>query len=211
MIMDTIIPFISEKRLLKYGSPDKQRTFNLYIFNVRLCECMYPGLSQFEIVLRNKIDMVFSRYMGENWIFDFVLNDEKLVDEKHISDRNELIDSLTFAFWSRLFMAHNCAAIWDKYPTALQEIFECRRNFVSLPRIAFEIDQIRKYRNRFSHNGSLLLCSKRQMPCHKIHNLIYRMIKEMGANTVLNQIKKIDRFNEVFTDGKKAGFITCKI
>lgn len=210
-MMNTIIPFISEKRLLKYGAPDKQRAINMYFFNVRLCESMYPSLSQFEIVLRNRIDTVFSRYMGKNWIFDFVRNDEKLIDEKHISDKNDLIDSLTFAFWSRLFMTQNCAIIWDKYPSALQEIFECRRDFVSLPRIAFEIDQIRKYRNRFSHNGSLLLCSRHQMPCHKIHNLIFRMIKEMGATPVLNQIKKIDRFNEVFTDGKNAGFITCKI
>lgn len=209
--MDTIIPFMSAKRLAKYGTPDKQHTHNLYFFNVRLCESMYPSLSQFEIVLRNKIDTVLSRYIGDNWIFDFVQADERLIDEKTITDRNELIDSLTFAFWSRLFMPQHCATIWDKYPSALQEIFECRRDHISLSRIAFEIDQIRRYRNRFSHNGSLLICSKRQMPCHKVHNLIFRMIKEMGANPVLNQIKKIDRFNDVFTDGKNAGFITCKI
>jgi len=202
---------MSEKRLSKYGAPDKPDTHNMYFFNVRLCESLYPSLSQFEIVLRNKIDMVLSRHIGKNWIFDFVKADEKLVDAKEITDRNRLMDSLTFGFWSRLFMSKNRATIWDKYPTALQEIFTCRQAHVSLSKISYEVDQIRKYRNRFSHNGSLLICPKRQLPCHKLHNLIFRMIRELGANPVLNQIKKIDRFNEVFIDGKNAGFITCKI
>lgn len=209
--MNTIIPFMSEKRLSKYGVPTNPYTHRLYFFNVRLCESMYPSLSQFEIVLRNKIDAVLSHHIGENWIFDFVRADEKLNEEKDITDRNELIDSLTFGFWSRLFMSQNCETIWDKYPTALQEIFNRRQAHLALPKISYEIDTIRKYRNRFSHNGSLLICSKHQMPCHKIHNLIFRMLRELGANPVLNQLKKIDRFNEVFTDGKKAGFITCKI
>ena len=108
-------------------------------------------------------------------------------------------------------MTQNCETIWDKYPTALQEIFSHRQAHVSLSKISYEIDTIRKYRNRFSHNGSLLICSKHQMPCHKVHNMIFRMIRELGANPVLNRIKKIDRFNEVFTDGKNLGFITCKI
>jgi len=99
-----------------------------------------------------------------------------------------------------LFLMFACAKVF---------IFQNRREHLKLGKVSFEIDQIRKYRNRFSHNGSLLICGKRQIPCYKIHNMLLRIMKEIGANSILTYIKKIDRFNEVFTDGKKAGFITC--
>ncbi len=209
--MCEIKTFLSEKRLSKYGAIDSNKTTDKYFFNVRLCESFYPTLSQFEVVLRNKIDLVFSELMGANWIFDFVRADERLTTEKEITDRNELIDSLTFAFWSRLFMRENADKIWNKYPNALQSIFSGRKESLNLRKISYEIDQIRKYRNRFSHNGSLLICCRQQMPCHKVHNLLLRLMRELDARAVLKQIKKIDRFNEVFTDGKNLGFITCKI
>jgi len=209
--MSTVIDFLSAKRLSKHGNPEHSRTHEQYFFNVRLCESFYPSISQFEIVLRNKIDQVFTRHMGANWIFEFVAADDHLTTEKDITDRNELIDSMTFAFWSRLFMPDRKETVWNRYPTALSEIFEKRRESLKLSKVSFEINQIRKYRNRLSHNGSLLICSKSQMPCHKIHNLLLRMIREMGATPILNHIKKIDRFNEVFTDGKNIGFITCKV
>lgn len=209
--MSTVIDFLSAKRLSKHGNPEYARTQAQYFFNVRLCESFYPSISQFEVALRNKIDQVFTRHMGANWIFDFVAADERLTTEKQITDRDELIDSMTFAFWSRLFMQERDTDIWRKYPTALSEIFENRKEALILSKVSYEIEQIRRYRNRLSHNGSLLICSKRQMSCHKIHNLLLRMMREMGASPLLNQIKKIDRFNEVFTDGKNLGFITCKL
>ena len=209
--MCEIIDFLSEKRLSKYGDTNKPETIKEYFFNVKLCESFYPLLSQFEVALRNKIDFVFSKYMGKNWIFDFVKQDEKLIDEKLITDRNELIDSLTFAFWSRLFMSNYDDMIWNKYPNILSEIFSKRQAFIRLEKVCFEIDQIRRYRNRFSHNGSLLICHKRQMPCHKMHNLLLRMMRELGADSVLDHIKPIDRFDSIFKQGLDFGFITCKI
>ena len=209
--MYRVVDFLSEKRLSKYGDPNEPQTVEEYFFNVELCESLYPLLSQFEVALRNKIDSVFSKHMGENWIFEFVQQDEKLTEEKNITDRNELIDSLTFAFWSRLFMAERKEQIWNPYPKILTDIFSRRREFISREKVSFEIDQIRRYRNRFSHNGSLLICPKRQMPCHKIHNLLLRMMRELGADSMLEYIKPMDRFDDVFKRGLNLGFITCKI
>ena len=209
--MCEIIDLLSEKRLSKYGDTKQPETVKEYFFNVELCESFYPLLSQFEVVLRNKIDYVFSKYMGVNWIFDFVQQDDKLVDEKSITDRNELIDSLTFAFWSRLFMSNYNDKIWNKYPKALSDIFSKRREFIRLEKVCFEIDQIRRYRNRFSHNGSLLICRKKQIPCHKMHNLLLRMMRELGADSVLDHIKPMDRFDNIFKQGLDCGFIRCKI
>ena len=209
--MCEVIDFLSEKRLSKYGDPTKQQTIEEYFFNVELCESFYPLLSQFEVALRNKIDSVFSKYMGENWIFEFVKQDEKLIEEQKITDRNELIDSLTFAFWSRLFMPERNEQIWDRYPTILKDIFSKRKAHTNRSKVCYEIDQIRRYRNRFSHNGSLLICHKRQMPCHTMHNLLLRMMKELSADPVLEYIKPIDKFDNIFKQGLDLGFITCKI
>ncbi len=209
--MCRVVDFLSEKRLSKYGDPNEPQTVEEYFFNVELCESLYPLLSQFEVALRNKVDSVFSKYMGENWIFEFVRQDEKLTEEKNITDRNELIDSLTFAFWSRLFMAERKEQIWNHYPKVLTDIFSKRREFISREKVSFEIDQIRRCRNRFSHNGSLLICPKKQMPCHKIHNLLLRMMRELGADPLLEHIKPMDRFDDVFKRGLNLGFITCKI
>ena len=209
--MCSITELLSDKRLSKYGNPCEPVTVEEYFFNVELCESFYPLLSQFEVVLRNKIDMIFSKYMGPNWIFSIVAADTRLSAEKEISDRDELIDSLTFAFWSRLFMPENANTIWNKHPTILEEIFSKRKASIKLDKISYEIDQIRRYRNRFSHNGSLLICRKSQMPCHKMHNLLLRMMRELGAACVLDNIKKIDKFDTVFKRGLSYGFITCKI
>lgn len=209
--MCKIIDFLSEKRLSKYGDVTDVETAQKYFFNVGLCESFYPLLSQFEVALRNKIDLVFSRYMGPDWIFDFVRRDERLSEEQKITDRNELIDKLTFAFWSRLFMRDRAAEIWDKYPTALSEIFSKRKPFGLLDKVCFEVEQIRRYRNRISHNGSLLICFKKQLPCHKMHNLLLRLMRELGADCILDNVKQLDRFDDIFKRGLDLGFITCKI
>jgi len=209
--MCTIVDLLSEKRLSKYGDVQNPVTVEEYFFNVELSESFYPLLSQFEVVLRNKIDLVFSKYLGENWIFDFVVADAKLTSEKEITDRNELIDSLTFAFWSRLFMSEYVELVWGRYPAILREIFSKRKAHVDLDKICYEIDQVRRYRNRFSHNGSLLICHKKQMSCQTMHNLLLRMMRELGADSILENIKKFDKFDSVFKRGLDYGFITCKI
>lgn len=209
--MCNIIELLSEKRLAKYGSVDDPQTKEKYFFNIELCESFYPLLSQFEVVLRNKIDLVFSKHFGSNWIFDFVAKDAKLTTEKEITDRNELIDSLTFAFWSRLFMQEYTDTIWDQHPEILIEIFSKRREHINLKKVSYEINQIRLYRNRFSHNGSLLICPPRKMACHTVHNLLLRMMRELEADSILDHIKRFDKFDSVFKRGVDSGFITCKI
>lgn len=209
--MDNLTLFLSEKRLSKYGNPEQSRTVGKYFFNVQLCESFYPTLSQFEISLRNKIDSVFSKYMGADWIFHQVAKDPGLADLLRITDRNKLIDSLSFGFWSRLFQDINTDTIWNKYPSMLAEIFPNRTVHLELTKVCFEINFVRRWRNRFSHNGTLLICSRHQMPCHKMHNLLYRLMREMGARPVLRELKKVDRFNEIFIQGKKLGFVDCGI
>lgn len=145
--------------------------------------------------------------MGADWIFEFVKLDDRLIEEQKIKDRNELIDSLTLSFWARLFLRENKALIWDKYPDTLHFIFSGRKHCPNLNKVSFEIDLIRRYRNRFSHNGALLICDKRQIPCYKMHNLLFRLLRELSSRAVLRKLKTIDRFNEVFRQGRELGFL----
>lgn len=67
--MDEITDLLSEKRLAKYKGIAKEDAFKCHLFNSELAESFYSSLSYFEIILRNKIDIVFSKYLGEDWIF----------------------------------------------------------------------------------------------------------------------------------------------
>ena len=68
------------------------------------------------------------------------------------------------------------------------------------------MNQIRIYRNKIFHYGSLLVVEQENRP-EKIHNLIYRLIKDLNAMKLLKELKKIDTFNEKYQKGKKLGFL----
>lgn len=196
--MTSVTDLISPLRLGRYGDVNDEKTIAKYFFNIALCESLYPALTVFEVALRNKADMVLSRYLGPGWIFEAVHRDKSLTELHHIKDRNDLIDKLTLAFWWRLFSPASREAVWSKCPVAIGEIFEKRRASLNLSKIAFELDQIRQCRNRLSHNGSMLIASKNHMSCSQIHTLLMRMTKELGGKPLLRHLKSIDRFNTIY-------------
>lgn len=201
-----IIDLISAPRLARYGDINDEATLEKYIFNIQLCESLYPALNLFEVVLRNKIDNVLSRHLGPNWLVELVQRDKYLIDMHRIYDKNELIDRLTLAFWHQLFLPSSREIIWSRCPGALMEIFEKRKKCLTLGKIAFEIDQIRRCRNALSHHGSMVMTTQ-QMNCQCVHDLAMRMIKEMGGKPVLRHIKPINRFNAVVQSGRDLRYI----
>lgn len=40
----------------------------------------------------------------------------------------------------------------------------------------------------------------------RIHNMIYKLIRDMNANAVLKQIKEIDDFDEKYAKGRRLGY-----
>ena len=48
--------------------------------------------------------------------------------------------------------------------------------------------------------------SKENKP-EKIHNLIYRLIRDLDAPKLLKELKKIDTFNEKYIKGKELGIL----
>ena len=63
--MDEITDLLSQKRLDKYKGVSKEDAVKCHLYNCELAEAFYSSLYYFEIILRNKIDLVFSKYLGE--------------------------------------------------------------------------------------------------------------------------------------------------
>lgn len=57
------------------------------------------------------------------------------------------------------------------------------------------------------HYGSLIKVVDPLNEPARIHNMIYKLIRDMNANTLLKQIKEIDRFNEEYIKGRRLGFL----
>ena len=215
--MDEITDLLSQKRLDKYKGVSKEDAVKCHLYNCELAEAFYSSLYYFEIILRNKIDLVFSKYLGEDWI----MNPKYIVDrnrdnmnsaishmkdtKKNPTDKNHLISELSLRFWVYLFSSAYNSAIWNKHPQLLKEIFDGSKDKVVLQLMFSKLNIIRMYRNKIFHYGSLLTDSNN--PPARMHNLIYKMIREMNAQKLLKQLKTIDRFNEKYQKGKELNYL----
>lgn len=216
--MNEIETLISVRRLAKYNKPSAAEAFAAHLYNSELAESFYQSLGYFEIILRNKIDAVFSKHLGENWLFNpdyqigknadtFQKIRKRLVAEaqKDPNDKNHIISELTFGFWAYLFSSAY-KAVWNKHPTMLKEIFDCTRETLIPGRVYERINRIRMYRNKVFHYGSLIKVVDPLNEPARIHNMIYKLIRDMNAKTVLKQIKRIDDFDEKYAKGKSLGY-----
>ncbi|MBE6451076.1 MAG: hypothetical protein E7016_03835 [Alphaproteobacteria bacterium] len=219
--MDEITDLLSQKRLDKYKNIVKEDAFICHLYNSELAESFYQSLCYFEIILRNKIDLVFSKYLGENWIFDTQYhigknlnhyNDalKRIEREKGVEclkNRDCLISELTFGYWSYLFSSDYKDVLWNKYPSMIKEIFNNPKYTFNLSKAYYQINKVRLYRNKVFHYGSLLIFSEEMPKPEQMHNMIYSMCRSLNANKLLKYIKQIDTFDEKYKKGKKLGII----
>ena len=219
--MDEITNLLSEKRLAKYKGISKKDAFKCHLYNSELAESFYQSLSYFEIILRNKIDLVFSKYLGKEWIFnqlyhigknknhfeDAIKRIEREKGAEYLKNRDCLISELTFGYWSFLFSSVYKDVLWNKYPQMFSEIFDNSKYTLNLSKAYFQINRIRLYRNKVFHYGSLLVLSEDVSRPEQMHNMIYSMCRSMNANKLLKHIKQIDTFDEKYKKGKELGII----
>ena len=215
--MDEITDLLSEKRLAKYKDISKENAIACHLFNCELAESFYSSLSYFEIILRNKIDKVFSKYLGDDWIFkdEYIIGRNKdnmknalshIKDtKKKPTDKNHIISELSLGFWVYLFLPVYNDVIWTKQPQILKEVFDGSKNKLILEVIFSKLNIIRMYRNKIFHYGSLLTDVKN--PPARMHNLIYNTIKELNAQKLLKQLKTVDTFNEKYQKGKNLKYL----
>lgn len=217
--MNNLEAFLSQKRLSKYGKLDKSQALKYYLYNMELSEAFYPSICFFEIALRNKINSVFIKHFGKNWLLsdsiafntshqaDIQKALRQLEKERKTIQHDYIISELNFGFWTRLFTHAYSNILWNDI-TLLSEIFNNTKR-ISLSKKGYELNQIRHYRNRIFHYSSIIYTGLPLSP-KQLHDYIYANLKALGATSILNELRNIDRFELVYNRGLESGILVRK-
>jgi hypothetical protein len=200
---------ISPERLNGYhrrgSATDELSLYTCYAWNITLCESLYPALHGIEVALRNSIHMVAMTYLGgEDWLMKTPLQPralkeideakERLSRESYSTRAGDIIATLSFGFWVHLFdRPHEryikppfLANIFPYLPRKDQTPNTVRHRFASLLHL----------RNRVFHHEPIWYWPN----LVQRHNEIWGTI-EWISPAMLNFVKAIDRFPEVYQNG----------
>jgi hypothetical protein len=180
---DHLSPLRMESYSKNAASPDPERVvLARYLYNLSLCEALYPALHLFEVVLRNAICRAATiRWPGTGSLdpvsgrLDCWLDLEpaaspllpeaqkmvaettrKLAEAKYIPSEGRLIAALPFGFWTGMLSSHYGDPMPSKprlWPSLLLEAFpHLPEGARSRSLIADRIHYIRQLRNRVFHH-----------------------------------------------------------
>ena len=105
------------RKYLNACAGNKQKTMQLYRYNLRLCQRFYGALNLFEVMLRNAIDDHYAAYYSDpDWIVnqadtgklleynkDEIRQTEAGYRRRGIYNNDKMVASLTMGFWTKLF------------------------------------------------------------------------------------------------------------
>lgn len=153
---------ISSSRLGPYQQEgaDEFQTFGLYLWNIELCQNLYPALNILEIALRNSIhNAAAEAFDDEYWFLSRLAGPEKsrvdaavqsLRNQGPVQSPGEILALLTLGFWVSLFNSRYEKNLW---PLLLRPAFpEMPRELRTRQHIFDRLDAIRKLRNRVFHH-----------------------------------------------------------
>lgn len=107
---------VSSERLAPYlrqAHGDLHKTLCLYLWNIALCESLYPLLNLTETTLRNKLDAHIAELFGQRDWFDLGWLDardalkinearRKIAGSNRLATPGRMVAELTFGFWTSL-------------------------------------------------------------------------------------------------------------
>ena len=183
-------------RYLTATAIDKNRAKRLYNANIRLAQAFHPILSQFEVVLRNSLNIKLSAFFADpDWIINqktgfmrsptlrashFFLKSCIQKSEHKLAARlipvtsGKIISDQTFGFWLAFFLSHHYSLVRGQ-PI---HIFAHKPSTEDRASIYSKLDEIRSFRNRINHceplcfNGHTIDCSDALNIRAKIYSLI---------------------------------------
>jgi hypothetical protein len=215
--------YLSRSRYNRYLSAsgnDNNKAKRLYNSNIRLAQAFHPIITQFEVVLRNSLNLQLTSYFADtDWIINqknrfmrdsslrnsgFFLRNSILKSENKLISRNisitsgKIISEQTFGFWIAFFLAHHYRLIGGE-PI---KIFRHKPASENRARLYSKLDEIRKFRNRVNHceplcfTGSTINCSVALDIQKKIYELIGWIEPQMvpffnKIDNVQNKINKL--------------------
>lgn len=204
---------ISKPRISRYlaaASNDQQKAQELYLANLKVAQAFHPLLGLIEIILRNRIDVVFTSYFNNsNWIQSEVngfmshvsltkydrntraqvpdqwLKQEVIKAQRKIRSSNSLVTV-------GKVIAEQHFGFWTelfetKYYRLLQgkpiQIFNGLPANYGRSEVARDLNSVRKFRNRINHNEHICLNDQ--------NNLDFITAKDVYT-TIKNILKWID-------------------
>ncbi|MBV4365132.1 Abi family protein [Erwinia phyllosphaerae] len=175
----SLIENLSKERFapyLKSAGFNTQYAFSLYLYNARLSKSFLYPLHILEVTLRNRMSEVFSVYFDEKWFdhssFRSGLSDESMdaldrgIRRAKKPNKEDIISTLTFDFWSNLFRPEYDRFVWQKNMKNLLPN-------VSMTRKEFEktVKGINDFRNRIAHYEPIHKMNLSQMHIDILHTL----------------------------------------
>lgn len=172
MRIDLRNTYLSKPRYNRYLNAtgnDIKRAKRLYNANIRLAQSIHPLLTQFEVALRNSLNIHLASYFGDsNWILtqkNGFMHDKSLSRSKYFlrksvlkSERKliqkgipmtggKIISDQAFGFWIALFLSHHYSLIGGQ-PI---KVFSNKPPSENRASLYNKLNEIRKFRNRVNH------------------------------------------------------------
>lgn len=179
-----------------------------YIWNVKLCESLYPSIHYFEILLRNQISRSISRILdNDEWLISektSMFNSEQkqkiekalevLKEKEETICSSNVIRHLNLGFWVKLFNANYDIVLWHQ--GLEKKVFpflkpEKRKRSVVLRKLKM----IHIIRNRIAHHEPIW-----NYHPDKMHNYINELINGM-TKTRPYGLDEVDRFYNTWNQG----------
>jgi hypothetical protein len=199
MRKDLRYAYLSRPRYNRYlvaTANNNDRARKLYNANIRLAQSFHPILSQFEVVLRNSLNLKLSTHFGDSdWIInqktgfmrDNSLSDsryflrscvqktERSLTRRHIPiTSGKIISDQTFGFWLAFFLSHHYSLVGGQpihiFPN--KPLTEDRASIYS------KLHEIKEFRNRVNHcepicfSGHNIDCDEALEIRRKLYSLI---------------------------------------
>ena len=150
------------RKYLNACAGNKQKTMQLYRYNVRLCQRFYGALNLFEVMLRNAINEHYASYYSDpDWIVnqadtgklleynkDEIRQTEAGYRRRGIYNNDKMVASLTMGFWTKLFSKKR----YKRGGKTLLQIFPNKRKGKNQADVYKDLTHIREFRNRIAHH-----------------------------------------------------------
>lgn len=207
---DLLKYLFSESRISPYLQENNSATevLNKYQINIILSEAMLPALHYFEICLRNRLNQLFCKKYGNDWLIHppqeltISLEDLKKIEKilnriRRETKRNPLHDDIlaqmTFGFWCSFFHRKYDPILWhqkDSFITVFPNLSRINRK---RSYIEHRILQIKDIRNRIAHHEPIW--NKRSL-LTSVHAHCLELIEAISQDAP-RMLQQIDRFPKV--------------
>jgi hypothetical protein len=182
---------LSKQRLNSYlreGESNLENAIGRYKWNIKLSQSLYPSLSLVEVALRNHLDMGLSEQFGSDWINHSFLGSyhadqikeskNNLLKNKRVTNKEDIIASLTFGFWTSFFYGNYRKIYLDGkiLKTAFPKIPNFYRDREKLNKLC---ESIKNLRNRVFHHEPIYNIRDLLQKVYDIENLLSWMNEDI--------------------------------